>query len=96
MFVALIEAELHLPTAGSLKAKRKVLHSIRDRLHARHRVSITETEHHDLWQRATLGIASVHTEFRGAERAAARLREAFDDFPGVSLTRWEVDVWSNH
>lgn len=94
MFVAVAEAELHLPGSTNLKAKRKVVHSVRDRIHARHRVSVAEVDHHDLWQRATLGIASVHAGFREAERMNARLREFFDDIPGAEMVRWDADVWN--
>lgn len=94
MFVAVAEAELYLAASTSLKAKRKVIHSVRDRIHARHRVSIAEIDHHDLWQRATLGIASVHAGFRDAGRMNDRLRELLDDLPEAELVGWQADVWS--
>ena len=94
MYVAVIEAELHIPAANSLKAKRKVLHSMRNRLHARHRVSIAEIEHHDLWQRTTLGIAAVHATYADAEKTSHRLRRLVEATPETSLIRWDSDVWS--
>lgn len=94
MFVAVAEAELYLSASTNLKAKRRVIHSVRDRIHARHRVSIAEIDHHDLWQRATLGIASVHANLHDAERTNARLREFLDDLPEAELVRWDADVWS--
>jgi uncharacterized protein len=57
--------ELHFPDAGSLKAKRKELSSIKAQLHGRLGVSVSETAHQDLWQRATLTASltggSLHT-----------------------------------
>ncbi len=94
MYVAVIEAELHIPAATNLKAKRRVLHSMRDRLYARHRVSIAEIDHHDLWQRSTLGIAAVHATYADAEQNAARLRQFVEELPEASLLRWDSDVWS--
>jgi uncharacterized protein YlxP (DUF503 family) len=50
--------ELHLPDARSLKGKRAVLRPLLDRLRNTG-ASVSEVDHHDLWQRAALGIAVV-------------------------------------
>lgn len=65
--------ELHLPAAQSLKDKRAVIKSLKDRMHHRFNVSVGETGHHDLWQRAELTAAVVSTDRRHAESV---LREA--------------------
>jgi uncharacterized protein YlxP (DUF503 family) len=54
--------ELHLAACRSLKDKRHVLKSLKDRLHNRFNVSAAETDHHDLWQRAELTVCVVATE----------------------------------
>jgi len=56
-YVALLLIHLHFPEAGSLKAKRKDLASLKAQLHGRMGVSVSEVEHQDLWQRATLAAA---------------------------------------
>lgn len=56
-FVAVLVIHLHFPDAGSLKAKRKELSSIKSQLHGRLGVTVAETGYHDLWQRATLTAA---------------------------------------
>jgi uncharacterized protein YlxP (DUF503 family) len=53
-FVAVLVIDLHFPEAGSLKAKRKELSSIKAQLHGRLGVTVAETEYQDLWQRARL------------------------------------------
>jgi uncharacterized protein YlxP (DUF503 family) len=53
-FVAVLVIDLHFPAAGSLKAKRKELSSIKAQLHGRLGAAVAEVDHHDLWQRATL------------------------------------------
>lgn len=65
--------ELHLPAAQSLKDKRAVVKGLKDRLHHRFNVSVAETDHHDLWQRAELAASVVSTDRLHAERV---LREA--------------------
>jgi uncharacterized protein YlxP (DUF503 family) len=56
-FVAVLVIELHFPDAGSLKAKRKDLSSIKAQLHGRMGAAVAEVDHQDLWQRATLAAA---------------------------------------
>ncbi len=65
--------ELHLAACQSLKDKRAVLKSLKDRLHNRFNVSVAETAHQELWQRAELTAAVVSTDRRHAESV---LREA--------------------
>ena len=65
--------ELHLPACQSLKDKRAILKSLKDRMHNRFNVSVGETGHQDLWQRAELTAAVVSTDRTHAENV---LREA--------------------
>ena len=76
--------ELHLPGCQSLKDKRHVLKSLKDRLHHRFNVSAAETDHHDLWQRAELTVGVVTTDRGHAERV---LREADRLIAGESAAR---------
>ncbi len=65
--------ELHLVACQSLKEKRAVLKSLKDRLHNQFNVSVAETDHHDLWQRAELTASVVSTD---RHHAADVLRQA--------------------
>src|SRR3989475_5864005 len=82
--------ELHLAACQSLKDKRHVLKSLKDRLHNRFNVSAAETAHHDLWQRAELTVCVVSTDRGHAERVlreADRLVEAADGARDRKSTR---------
>lgn len=73
MVVGVITWDLHLDGCHSLKEKRHVLKSLKDRLHNRFNVSAAETAHNDLWQRAELTVCVVSNDRTHAERV---LREA--------------------
>ena len=79
---------IHLPFCHSLKEKRRVIRSLKDRLRARHNISIAEVDSQDLWQRAVIGIAAV-----GDGRASVedRLRAIVNDIesriPGEIIDR---------
>ena len=59
MHVGLLEIDLHIPYAQSLKDKRMAVRSVKDRLRKRFNVSVAEVNHQELWQRAGLGVVSV-------------------------------------
>ena len=61
-FLCLLELDLHLPENADLKGKRKELQSLKAQLHRRFGAAVAETDHHDLWQRATLTAALVGRE----------------------------------
>jgi hypothetical protein len=54
--------ELHLEGCHSLKDKRHILRSLKDRLRAKFNLSVAETDHNDLWQRAELTVCVVSNE----------------------------------
>jgi uncharacterized protein YlxP (DUF503 family) len=58
-YVALLRIHLHFPEAGSLKAKRKELSSVKAQLHGRLGVAVAEVAHQDTWQRSELAAALV-------------------------------------
>ena len=69
-FVAVLVIDLHFPDAGSLKAKRKELSSIKAQLQTRLGVAVAETGHQDLWQRATLTAALTGGSLHRLQAAA--------------------------
>jgi hypothetical protein len=90
MVVALLSVELFLPGAGSLKAKRMVLRRVKDRL-AKFNVAVSEVEHHDLWQRAGLGIVTVSTARAHAEQELAAVADEIERLEPGAITRSEIE-----
>jgi hypothetical protein len=73
---------LHLQINGShsLKDKRQVIRSLKDRLRRQHNVSVAEIDFQDTWQRASIAVVTVSQEqsrveeiLEQVERDAARL-----------------------
>jgi uncharacterized protein YlxP (DUF503 family) len=81
-FVLVLEVHLHFPENGSLKGKRKELVSLKAQLQRRFGASVAETDHHDVWQRATLSAALVGRNAGVVTDAAAKLeRYVISQFP---------------
>ena len=88
-YVALLTIELHFPEAGSLKAKRKELASVKALLHQRLGLAVAEVDHQDLWQRSTLAGALVSGSLSQLDHACDNVDRFLDArFPqGVRTNR---------
>ena len=71
MVIGIIAWELEVFGCQSLKEKRSVIKSLKDRLHDRFNISVAETGHHDRWQRAELTGCVVAHEKQHAESVLA-------------------------
>ena len=79
--VGLAVWELQLHGCASLKEKRSVIKSLKQRLHNEFNVSVAETGHQDAWQQAEIACAAVGSAQRVVDetlRAADRLVEEAD------------------
>ena len=62
MLVSGCSWDLSLPECRSLKDKRRVVKSLKDRIRGRFNVSVSETAYQDVWTRAQLSVALVTTD----------------------------------
>lgn len=62
MVVGAMRWELSLPGCTSLKEKRMVVRSLKDRIAHRFKVSVAETDHQDVWTRAQIAVAVVSND----------------------------------
>lgn len=78
--------EFHIPHSQSLKDKRAVVKSLKDRLAERSRVSVIECGPQDLWQRGSLGIClAAREEGQVRSSLAAILRTVEEEYRVVVL-----------
>ncbi|MGA9475415.1 MAG: DUF503 domain-containing protein [Terriglobales bacterium] len=78
--IASLTLELRIEAAQSLKDKRQVLRSLKDRLRASFNVSVAELDPSSLWNQATIGVVAIsHSRdyldglLKNVERAATRI-----------------------
>jgi uncharacterized protein len=91
MAVGLLILELHISDAQSLKDKRHVLRSLKDRLREKFNVAVAELDHLDLWQRSTVGIATLSNEEQHVEESLQRVLEEADRLLGPVLISYSVE-----
>ena len=69
MPVGLLTLELHIPDAQSLKDKRQVVRSLKDRLRRHFNVAVAEMEYQDVWSRAIIGVVTLSTAEQHVEQS---------------------------
>jgi uncharacterized protein len=85
-----VRLELELPFSSSLKDKRQILRSLKDRLR-RKNVSVVESEHQDLWQRATVEIALAAVSRGAAEEKREDLRRTLLSYEELAILDWREE-----
>lgn len=75
MVVAILQLELTIEHAMSLKDKRRVVSSLKDRLHREHQVSVAEVDSLEEHRRAVLGITMASNSVPHCQSAMDRLLE---------------------
>jgi uncharacterized protein len=89
MVIGLTVWELHLPGCGSLKDKRSIVKSLKDRLHRQFNVSVAETDLQDVLQRAEISACVVSTERRHADSVLTSADHVVEAEPEARILRSE-------
>ena len=89
MVVGIVRIELHIPAARSLKDKRQVVRGLKDRIRERIAAAVAEVDHHDLWQRAALGVAVVAADGGQARELLQSVRGLVERTYEAQLTDWQ-------
>ena len=85
MYAAAVRLELRIPGVRSLKAKRRVLKGLSSMLTGKFPVVVSEVDHQDQWQRATLGVAAVAPQASQLERLIHTVQRTMLDHQDVEL-----------
>lgn len=79
--------ELWIPESQSLKDKRQVLLSVKDRLRGKFNLSIAEVDGQDLWQKAVLGMACVANDGGHVEQVLEQALNLIKGIPTIEVVR---------
>jgi uncharacterized protein YlxP (DUF503 family) len=92
MPVGLLTLEIFIPDARSLKDKRQVLRSLKDRLRGQFNVAVAELDHQDTWQRALVGVVTISPDQRHLEEALRKVENESARLLGRDLVASEMEV----
>ncbi|NOS83353.1 MAG: DUF503 domain-containing protein [Nitrospira sp.] len=92
MVVGLCTIELFIPESQSLKDKRRVLLSLKDRLREKFNLSVAEVDGQDLWQKAVLGLACVANEGRHVNQVCDQALNLIRTVHAVEIVQSRVEI----
>lgn len=93
MFVGACEVELFIGASASLKDKRFVLRSIKDKVRHKFNVSIAEVSFQDQWQRAGLGLAAVANEQHVIREQFDEILRLIESADGAEITKRTITIY---
>jgi len=89
--IGLLTLELWIPQSGSLKSKRKVILSLKDRLRHQFNISIAEIAENDKWQKAVLGICMIANDRKYVEGCFQKMINFIEDSGEARLIGQSVE-----
>ncbi|HQH99700.1 MAG TPA: DUF503 domain-containing protein [Deltaproteobacteria bacterium] len=91
MVIGILEVKLAIMGSRSLKDKRRVLKSLKDRF-LKMNVSVAEVDDQDKWQASTIGFAVVSNDAGYINSVLDRIALALSEHPEVELIHQEVEI----
>ncbi|HEX8749774.1 MAG TPA: DUF503 domain-containing protein [Nitrospira sp.] len=92
VIVGLCTVELFIADSQSLKDKRQVLLSMKDRLQHKFNLSVAEVDGQDLWQKAVLALACVANDGRYVNQVLDQALNLIRSDPAVEIVQSRVEL----
>lgn len=94
MIIGVCTVQLRLPTAGSLKDKRRIIRSLTTRVQNKFNVSIAEADLHDVWGASEIGIAFVSTDSQHAHAVLSEVVKLIENLRlDFILVDYSIEIW---
>ena len=90
--VGLLQVELGIPGNRSLKGKRRVLNSVKERVRSQFNVSIAEVELNDVWDAALLGVSCVANQSQPVHQTLSKVVSAMERCRDVTLVDYAIEI----
>jgi uncharacterized protein YlxP (DUF503 family) len=93
MPIGLLTLEIYIPDAQSLKDKRQMLRSLKDRLRGHFNVAVAELDHQELWQRSVVGVVSISNDDKHLEESMRAVADESERLLGRDLIGQEIEYF---
>lgn len=92
MTIGLLQMDLLIPDSRSLKDKRRVLNSLKQRLRNRYNCSVAEIDEKDRWGRARLAVCVVSDDSVHANAQLNEIARFAASKDGAELLDYQIEM----
>ncbi|MCF7855918.1 MAG: DUF503 domain-containing protein [Candidatus Pacebacteria bacterium] len=85
MIIGILTVDIEIPSAYSLKDKRRVLNRIRSRVRQKFNVAISEISQQNIWNYACLAAVTVSSHQQHANRVLSKVLELIELLPDCEV-----------
>lgn len=69
-----------------------VIKSLKDKLRRQFNISVTETDNHDKWQLANIGVATISTDTKHANQILSGVVKFIEDLKEAEMLKYEMEM----
>ena len=91
-YVGRCDLDLHIDNCQSLKDKRRIVSSLKEKLKQRYNVAVCEFGDLSLWQRARLGLVTCSNEREHVNNSLRATLEYVEGFHDVALLNYDITI----
>jgi hypothetical protein len=92
MIIGILSVELYMPGNSSLKQKRCIMKSLKDRVRNKFNVSVAEVDGLDKWQRSVLAIVNVSNSRRKVDMLLCKLVDWIQKSKQAELIDYRMEI----
>jgi len=92
MTIGILRLEIFIHDSNSLKAKRMVLHSIKQRLRNSFNVAVAQIDDEDKWQKATIAVVGVERDRKNMNSTLSKIIDFVEGFGNINLINHEMEL----
>jgi uncharacterized protein YlxP (DUF503 family) len=91
MYIGALIFEIFISESSSLKDKRMILSSLKDRLRKKFNIAVAELDYLDKWQRSELGIVTIGNEYKLVENSLHKIFDFLDRSNDFEIIKHRFD-----
>ena len=90
--VGVLKVDFQVTNSMSLKEKRLVMRSIKDRIRSNFNVSVAEVDNHDKWQLGTIAVSCVSNDKAHASGLLNKVRDFFERNRNIVVSDYQMEI----
>lgn len=90
--IGVCEVHIHMPNTSSLKSKRKIIKSLKDRIRSKFNVTVAEMGNQDKWQRAVIQIGYINNNRARIDQIMQHIISLINTVPDAIIIDYNTQI----